>query len=65
MNRERNWHSLETADLERIFRTDGAKGLSDKEAACVIRVSIGRHTTADQLDYARECLESLIAQHTR
>lgn len=32
MNRERNWHSLETADLERIFRTDGAKGLSDKEA---------------------------------
>ena len=42
-----------------------AMGLSDKEAACVIRVSIGRHTTADQLDYARECLESLIAQHTR
>ena len=42
-----------------------AMGLSDKEAACVIRVSIGRHTTADQLDYARECLETLIAQHTR
>ncbi len=32
MNRERNWHSLETGDLERIFRTDGAKGLSDREA---------------------------------
>ena len=32
MNRERNWHMLTTAELERIFRTDGAKGLSDKEA---------------------------------
>ena len=42
-----------------------AMGLSEKEAARVIRVSIGRHTTADQLDYAAECLESLIAQQTR
>ena len=42
-----------------------AMGLSDKEAACVIRVSIGRHTTADQLDYACECLEALITQQAR
>lgn len=32
MNREKNWHGLETPQLERIFRTDGSKGLSEKEA---------------------------------
>ena len=32
MNRERNWHSLSSAELERAFRTDSAKGLSDREA---------------------------------
>ena len=42
-----------------------AMGLSPAEAACVIRVSIGRHTTAEQLDYACECLEALIAQQAR
>ena len=42
-----------------------AMGLSPAEAARVIRVSIGRHTTADQLAYAAECLETLIAHKTR
>jgi len=32
MNRERNWHSLDTSRLERIFRTDSATGLSQREA---------------------------------
>lgn len=37
-------------------------GLSSEQAGCVIRVSIGRHTMEDQLDYACECLEALISQ---
>lgn len=32
MNRERNWHSLSAAELERSFRTDSARGISDREA---------------------------------
>lgn len=42
-----------------------AMGLSSEEAARVIRVSIGRHTTADQLEYAAEALISIIAQQAR
>lgn len=42
-----------------------AMGLSTEEAARVIRVSIGRHTTADQLEYAAEALISVIAQQAR
>ena len=42
-----------------------AMGLSDKEAACVIRVSIGRHTTADQLAYAADALISLMREQAR
>ena len=37
-----------------------AMGLSDQEAARVIRVSIGRHTTAEQLSYAADALISII-----
>ncbi|MBQ8914966.1 MAG: cation-transporting P-type ATPase [Clostridia bacterium] len=37
MNREKNWHGLSVADLERVFRTDSAKGLSEKEAARRLR----------------------------
>jgi len=32
INRSKDWHSLSGAELERIFRTDGATGLSEKEA---------------------------------
>ena len=32
MNRDTNWHSRSNAELERIFRTDGAKGLGEGEA---------------------------------
>ena len=42
-----------------------AMGLSSTEAARVIRVSIGRHTTAEQLDYAAECLETFLTQQMR
>ena len=37
-----------------------AMGLSSEEAARVIRVSIGRHTTAQQLSYAANTLVSII-----
>jgi len=37
-----------------------AMGLSSEEASRVIRVSIGRHTTQAQLDYAAETLISII-----
>ncbi len=33
MNREKNWHELSNEELERVFRTDSAAGLSEKEAA--------------------------------
>lgn len=42
-----------------------AMGLSGEQAARVIRVSIGRHTTAEQLDYAAEALISVIRQQGR
>ncbi len=32
MNRDKSWHSKTNAELERIFRTDGAKGLGEGEA---------------------------------
>ena len=37
-----------------------AMGLSPKEASSVIRVSIGRHTTSEELTYAAQAIESLI-----
>ena len=37
-----------------------AMGLSSKEASNVIRVSIGRHTTSEELTYAAQAIESLI-----
>ena len=39
-----------------------AMGLRDEEAAQVIRVSIGRHTTAAQLDKAASAMEDIILQ---
>lgn len=39
MNRERNWHSMDSAELERVFRTDSATGLSDREAERRLRHS--------------------------
>ena len=42
-----------------------AMGLSAEEAACVIRISIGRHTTAGQLAYAAEMLEAIIPAQAR
>ncbi|MBR5224731.1 MAG: cysteine desulfurase [Clostridia bacterium] len=39
-----------------------AMGLSDEEAAQVVRISIGRHTTAGQLDKAASAMESIILQ---
>ncbi len=39
-----------------------AMGMSDQEAAQVIRVSIGRHTTADALDTAARAIEEIILQ---
>ena len=42
-----------------------AMGLSSEQAARVIRVSIGRHTTAEQLAYAAEALISVIRQQGR
>ena len=42
MNRDKNWHSRSNADLERIFRTDGAKGLGEGEAQR--RLRHGRNT---------------------
>lgn len=37
MNREKNWYSLSGSEIERVFRTDGAKGLSQREAARRLR----------------------------
>ena len=37
-----------------------AMGLSPKEASSVIRVSIGRHTTSEELTCAAQAIESLI-----
>ena len=37
-----------------------AMGLSPKEASNVIRVSIGRHTTSEELTCAAQAIESLI-----
>lgn len=42
-----------------------AMGLSAQEAAHVIRVSIGRHTTREQLDYAAEAIIAITAQPAR
>ena len=42
-----------------------AMGLADAEAARVIRVSIGRHTTQEQLAYAAEMIEAIIPQQAR
>ena len=46
MNREKNWHSLTVADVERILRTDGASGLFEKEAAR--RLRHGKNTVWEQ-----------------
>ena len=46
MNREKNWHSLTVAEVERILRTDGASGLSEKEAAR--RLRHGKNTVWEQ-----------------
>ena len=37
-----------------------AMGLSEKDAGCVVRISIGRHTTAQELDIAAQAFEALI-----
>lgn len=42
-----------------------AMGLSEEEAARVIRVSIGRHTTGEQLAYAAEMIEAIIPRQAR
>lgn len=42
-----------------------AMGLSAQEAARVIRVSIGRHTTKEQLAYAAEMIEAIIPAQAR
>ncbi|MBE5799329.1 MAG: cysteine desulfurase [Clostridiales bacterium] len=42
-----------------------AMGLTQEEASRVIRVSIGRHTTIEQLDYAARMLESIIPAQAR
>ena len=42
-----------------------AMGLSREQAACVIRVSIGRHTTAEELNLAAAAIESLIPPQAR
>lgn len=42
-----------------------AMGLTAREAASVIRVSIGRHTTEGQLSYAADALHAFIAQQAR
>lgn len=42
-----------------------AMGLTAEEAGRVIRVSIGRHTTSQQLDYAAEMIESIIPAQAR
>ena len=36
-----------------------AMGLSEKEALQVLRVSIGRHTTKEQLEYAAQCFRQV------
>lgn len=42
-----------------------AMGLSDTEAACVIRISIGRHTTQEDLRIAAQAIENLTLQPAR
>lgn len=42
-----------------------AMGLSAEEASCVIRVSIGRHTTAEALSYAANALIEIIHRQAR
>lgn len=42
-----------------------AMGLSPKEAGCVIRVSIGRHTTQQELAYAADEIIALIQRQAR
>ena len=42
-----------------------AMGLSPAEASCVLRVSIGRHTTADELTCAVQALLSLIPEQAQ
>ena len=42
-----------------------AMGLSPEAASRVIRISIGRHTTAEQLDYAAEALLSIMHRQAR
>jgi len=37
-----------------------AMGLSKETAACVIRISVGRHTTAEELAFAAQAIRSLI-----
>lgn len=39
-----------------------AMGLTDKEAACVLRISIGRHTTSEELTYTANALCALKPQ---
>ena len=36
-----------------------AMGLSEQDARCVLRVSIGRHTKKDALDYAVQCIRQV------
>ena len=40
-----------------------AMGLSEKDAACVLRISIGRHTTGEELRLAGEGIEALGIRH--
>lgn len=42
-----------------------AMGLDEKEAAQVLRISIGRHTTAEELNTAARAIEELIPPPTR
>ena len=34
-------------------------GLSEQDARCVLRISIGRHTQKDALDYAAQCIQQV------
>lgn len=49
----------------KVSHVYAAMGLREHEAARVIRVSIGRHTTAEQLVRAAEAIESLIPPQAR
>ena len=68
-------HAIAALDLQGILVSGGAAcasssgkpshvylamGLSPAEASCVLRVSIGRHTTADELSSAAQALLKLI-----